>query len=253
MTLRQDFTGGCFLVVTNRPWQIDAFQRHAPALPGQWRLISEPADVTVDRIMEIAPDRIFFPHWSERIPAIVYERWECVLFHMTDLPYGRGGSPLQNLIQRGHSETVMTALRVVGALDAGPVYLKRPMSLTGTAREIFERSTVLIWEMIDEIVRTSPEPVPQVGEPTVFKRRRPEDSQLPQAGDITALFDHIRMLDADGYPLAYIDHGAYRLEFEGAEIDGDRLRARVTVSRHSSGSPSPVSVAKTAREPTPCR
>lgn len=250
--MRPDIAGGCYLVATDRPWQIDAFRRHATTLPGQWRLISTPADVTADRVAEIAPDKIFFPHWSERIPRTVYDRWECVLFHMTDLPYGRGGSPLQNLIQRGHGETVMTALRVVEALDAGPVYLKRPMSLTGTAREIFERSTVLIWEMIDEIVRTSPEPVPQVGEPTVFKRRRPEESRLPEAGDITGLFDHIRMLDAEGYPRAYLDHGAYRLEFDGAEIDGDRLRARVTVRRRPGDSPAPASAARTAREP-PCR
>jgi len=37
---------------------------------------------------------------------------------MTDVPYGRGGSPLQNLIVRGHTETKLTALRCVRDLDA---------------------------------------------------------------------------------------------------------------------------------------
>ena len=40
---------------------------------------------------------------------------------MTDLPYGRGGSPLQNLIVRGHKETKISAIKVVKELDAGPV------------------------------------------------------------------------------------------------------------------------------------
>ena len=44
---------------------------------------------------------------------------------MTDLPYGRGGSPLQNLIINGHKETMMSALRCVQELDAGPIYLKK--------------------------------------------------------------------------------------------------------------------------------
>ena len=28
----------------------------------------------------------------------IFENFNCIIFHMTDLPYGRGGSPLQNLI-----------------------------------------------------------------------------------------------------------------------------------------------------------
>ena len=43
---------------------------------------------------------------------------------MTDLPYGRGGSPLQNLIARGFLETKISAILVEKQLDAGPVYLK---------------------------------------------------------------------------------------------------------------------------------
>ena len=41
---------------------------------------------------------------------------------MTDVPYGRGGSPLQNLIVRGYSEIKLTVLQMVKAFDAGLVY-----------------------------------------------------------------------------------------------------------------------------------
>ena len=30
----------------------------------------------------------------------IHENYKCIIFHMTDLPFGRGGSPLQNLISR---------------------------------------------------------------------------------------------------------------------------------------------------------
>lgn len=43
---------------------------------------------------------------------------------MTNLPYGRGGSPVQNLILNGHKKTIISALNVTKDLDAGDVYLK---------------------------------------------------------------------------------------------------------------------------------
>ena len=57
---------------------------------------------------------------------------------MTDLPFGRGGSPLQNLITRGISKTKISALRCNEEIDAGPIYLKRPLSLHGSAEEIYQ-------------------------------------------------------------------------------------------------------------------
>jgi len=83
--------------------------------------------------------KVFIPHWSSIIPASIYNNVECVVFHMTDLPFGRGGSPLQNLISRGISETKVTALQVNAEIDAGDVYLKKELNLTGSAQIIFER------------------------------------------------------------------------------------------------------------------
>ena len=42
---------------------------------------------------------------------------------MTDLPYGRGGSPSKSII-RGLKTTKITAFKCVAEIDAGPVYLK---------------------------------------------------------------------------------------------------------------------------------
>ncbi|NEX17699.1 MAG: methionyl-tRNA formyltransferase [Halochromatium sp.] len=171
-----------------------------------FHLITRKEDLTPERLREIAPRTVFFPHWSYLIPATIHEGWECVIFHMTDLPYGRGGSPLQNLIQRGHRETMLTALRCVAELDAGPVYLKRPLCLEGSASEIFLRAASLIETMIETIIREDPEPQPQQGEPVIFQRRKPADSDLSQAPiqSLNDFFDFIRMLDAEGYPRAFL-------------------------------------------------
>lgn len=150
---------------------------------------------------------------------------------MTDLPYGRGGSPLQNLIMRGRSETVISALRCVEAFDAGPIYLKRPLSLQGTAEEIFMRADRVIEDMVAEIVETRPVPVEQQGDSVVFDRRKPEDGDLRDVQDLEILFDRIRMLDAEGYPPAFLDVGPFRLSFTRASRRAQCVIADVRVSR----------------------
>lgn len=162
-------------------------------------------DFTVERIGSISPVKIFIPHWSYIIPSAIFERYECIVFHMTDLPYGRGGSPLQNLIVRGLTATKLSALRVEVGLDTGPVYLKMDLSLSGTAEEIFVRVNKLVGKMIVEIIQNNLQPVPQEGDPVVFKRRKPEQSDMSGLEKLEEIFDYIRMLDADGYPHAYIE------------------------------------------------
>lgn len=140
---------------------------------------------------------------------------------MTDLPYGRGGSPLQNLIVRGLTATKLSALRVEAGLDTGPVYLKMDLSLSGTAEEIFVRANKLVGKMIVEIIQNNLQPVPQEGDPVVFKRRKPEQSDMSGLEKLEEIFDYIRMLDADGYPHAYIEKGEFRYEFTRASIKAD--------------------------------
>ncbi|UZZ08819.1 hypothetical protein NDO41_15565 [Ectopseudomonas mendocina] len=148
---------------------------------------------------------------------------------MTDVPYGRGGSPLQNLIAAGHRQTKLTALQMVEEMDAGPVYTKKDLDLTGTAQEIYVRAGALSAEVIRWMVSVEPEPVPQRGEPFTFRRRTPEQSRLPESGDLAHLYDFIRMLDADGYPHAFLDYGEFRLEFRKAQQGDMKLNVQVNI------------------------
>lgn len=219
-----------YIIATPKPWNLAEFERVRASLPGRWRVATSP-DALADALAEETPRYLFFPHWSHIVPKEIVDRHECVCFHMTDVPYGRGGSPLQNLIERGHSETMLTALRMTDVLDAGPVYAKRPLSLEGSAEEIFARAGALIFEMIAWMVANEPEPEPQHGEPTLFARRKPHQSRLPEAADARRLYDHIRMLDAPGYPKAFAEQGGWRLEFDRARLEGDSLEARVRFTR----------------------
>jgi methionyl-tRNA formyltransferase len=196
----------------------------------RFELISDPRLLTVERLTAIQPRFVFFPHWSNRIQASLYEQFECVIFHMTDLPLGRGGSPLQNLIARGVYETKISALRCVEGMDAGPVYLKRPLSLHGAAEEIFLRASSVIEDMIVRILHRHPRPRPQTGNPTIFKRRTPEEGNLAKTQTLLQAFDMIRMLDAEGYPSAFLEAGCFRIEFTRASRKTDHVMADVRIT-----------------------
>lgn len=217
------------IIVTSRIWHEDLPQRLAKAAGSDFLLINKKADLTFERLKAAQPRYVFFPHWSYIVPAEIYENFECVIFHMTDLPFGRGGSPLQNLIARGIYETKISALKCGKGLDAGPVYMKAPLSLYGSAEEIYIRASKVTENMIVSIIKDSPVPVPQTGTEVFFERRRPEDGNIAELTGLEQVFDYIRMLDADGYPRAFLETENFRFEFERALLKDSGVIADVKI------------------------
>ena len=114
-------------------------------------------------------------------------------------------------------------------IDGGPIYCSEDVSLKGTIEEIFARVREASERLITIIITDNPTPVPQSGTPINFRRRQPKDSELPFSGTLESLFDHIRMLDAPGYPSAFIEAKGYRLEFSKAIYD-KTLTAEVRIT-----------------------
>ena len=218
-----------YIVAGCRPWSRQAFDEIIRHSPGRWHYVAAKAELTSELVRRLNPRYIFFLHWSWIVPAEVLTECECVCFHMADVPYGRGGSPLQNLILRGHSATKLTALRMTGEIDAGPVYFKENLGLQGSAEEIYFRANRIAARMIEQLIAEQPQPVPQTGEPVIFKRRKPEESRIPPTESVNQLYDFIRMLDAEGYPRAFLEHAGFRYEFSQAALAGDQLSATVTL------------------------
>lgn len=208
-------------------------------------IVSVKEQLSINLLNEFKPDYIFFPHWSYIIPKEIFEKYVCIVFHMTDLPFGRGGSPLQNLIIRGIKQTKISALKVVQELDAGPIYLKNDLMLSGTAEEIYIRASEIIFkEMIPTIIQSNIKPVNQVGEVVEFKRRKVSESEITSDMSLEKIYDHIRMLDAEGYPHSYINFGDYKLiltrpSFKDGKIIADIVIEEGKHEQGTSGSGSP--------------
>ena len=213
-----------------KSWHRRVFGEVLSKLAGDWHYVGKQEELSLAYIRELRPRYIFFLHWSWKVPPEILAEVECVCFHMTDVPYGRGGSPLQNLIVRGHRETRLTALRMTSELDAGPVYLKRSLSLEGGAEEIYLRASALSAEMIQQIARDEMHALPQTGVAVNFKRRKPEESQIAKLDSLEQLHDFIRMLDAEGYPRAFLSHDGYRFEFSRSALYDGRIVADVHIT-----------------------
>ena len=225
-----DLETASYLVAGCKPWNREIYESSIRNFPGRWHFVGTKEQLATESVDALAPRCIFFLHWSWKVAPEIVDRYECIAFHMTDLPYGRGGSPLQNLIVRGLRETRLSAFRMSHEIDAGPVYLKTDLSLEGTAREIYERASDLSARMIGRIVREQPQPVPQAGEVVAFKRRTRKESEIP--ADLRSrerIYDFIRMLDCEGYPPAFIERNEFRFEFRNARLDDGRLEAEVTL------------------------
>lgn len=197
----------------------------------EWSYVSTPDALTAAALHEAQPRFVFFLHWSHRVPDDVVAEFECVNFHMTDLPEGRGGSPLQHLIASGATDTVLTAFRMTNEFDAGPIYLKHPLSLEGTAEAIYARSSRIALSMALEIARSEPTPHAQDGTATTTRRRKPADSDIRPLTNLDDVYDAIRMVDASGYPHAFLESGEFRYEFRRAARYGDSVEATVRITR----------------------
>jgi methionyl-tRNA formyltransferase len=218
-----------YVVVGSRSWSRRIFKEVISSFPGRWYFASKPEKLSADWLEGIKPKYIFFVHWNWKVPEEIINKYECVCFHMTDVPYGRGGSPLQNLIIRGLRRTKLTALRMTHEFDSGPVYFKKDLGLEGNAEEIYLRASYLAAQMIKHIIRTNPSPVPQKGRVVVFRRRQPKDSEIKKMANLQKLYNLIRMLDAEGYPRAFINYRGFRYEFSNAVLDNEKIKACVKI------------------------
>lgn len=218
-----------YIVATVKSWNIENFKKlKEKYLQYGFLMINQKEELTQSFLESYQPEYIFFPHWSWMIPREIYENFNCVVFHMTDLPFGRGGSPLQNLLVRGIYHTKVSAIKVCSGVDTGPVYFKEPVDISeGSADEIFRRVSKIVFErIIPRFLNEELIPYEQIGDVISFKRRKPAQSEIPDGLSQRQIYDYIRMLDGEGYPTAFKRCGAGRILFSDAEYKDGVVTAK---------------------------
>ena len=167
-------------------------------------------------------DIAYYLSYEAIVPLATLQRnHHNIVVHASDLPQGRGMSPITWQILEGKNTIPITLFEAVPKLDAGPIYLRHTLALAGheLLPDIQARLGQAIVDMCLEFAQTYPEVLrnakPQVGTPSYYRRRTPKDSELDPHKTIADQFNLLRIVDNDKYP-AYFHHRGrrYRLTIE---------------------------------------
>lgn len=146
-------------------------------------------------------------------PEVLARSRHNLVVHQSDLPRGRGWSPLAWQVIEGARRIPVCLFEAVPELDAGPVYLRDEIELEGheLVDELREKQARSAIDLCLRFLRASPPPEAreQEGEPTFYARRGPESCELDPHRTLAEQFDLLRICDNDRYP-AFFDHRGHR-------------------------------------------
>lgn len=130
----------------------------------------------------------------------------CYVIHESDLPKGRGWSPLAWQILDGSNRIVLSLIEMQALVDTGPIVLQRLAIFEGHELydEIHSKIALSKLALIDQFLKEGGMPKEQEGEPTYYPRRYPHQSELDVNLSIAEQFDLLRVCDPR-FP-AYFKH-----------------------------------------------
>jgi len=168
---------------------------------------------------------VFYLGCSRVVPESVLARHRRnLVVHASDLPRGRGWSPLTWSILAGENRIPVCLFEAVGEVDAGPVIYREWLECEG--HELIDELRTALGAMSVELCTRfldeaePPEGRPQSGEPTWLPRRRPEDSVIDPERSLAEQFDLLRVVDNDRYP-AFFDWRGHRYRLRIDKLDPD--------------------------------
>ena len=159
-------------------------------------------------------------------PGVLAHNRRNLVVHASDLPKGRGFSPMTWQVLEGRNEIPVCLLEAAEDVDTGPIVYRTTMRFEG--HELIEEMRAILGRMHVELCRrfldepSPPTGAPQQGEPTNHPRRRPADSRLDPARSIAEQFDLLRTVDHEAYPAFFDLHGRrYKLTIEKMDCGGE--------------------------------
>jgi methionyl-tRNA formyltransferase len=161
-------------------------------------------------------DLLFLISCNEVIDAAVRGRYHASLvIHASDLPKGRGWSPLVWQLLEGRNDIVVTLLEAVDKVDGGAIWHQEKLHFAGHElvdeinAALFGAELALMNFAVANVKTIQPRP--QEGKPSYYRRRTPEDSRLDPHRSLADQFNLLRVADAARYP-AFFDYLGQRYE-----------------------------------------
>ncbi len=175
-------------------------------------------------------DLLFLISCNELIGQAVRSKYKASLvIHASDVPRGRGWSPLIWQVLEGRNSIPVTLLEAADNVDSGNIWQQLTLELEGHELydEINEKLFKIELQLMDFAVNHAGavQPVPQRdGEPTFYRKRTPDDSRVDPDKTIAEQFDLLRTADPDRYPAFFCFRGhRYRITLKKESKDREPL------------------------------
>ena len=134
-----------------------------------------------------------------------------LVIHESDLPKGKGWSPLSWQVLEGKNKIPVVLFEAVEDLDAGPIYFKDFIELDGTELlpEIKKQQGEKTIGLVLKFLRNWPNihGKPQEGEATYYPKRTFKDDELDPGKSIIENFNKLRIVDNEKYPAWFVYNG----------------------------------------------
>ena len=160
-------------------------------------------------------ENLFLVSCTQFVDRGIRNRFKHVfVLHESDLPKGRGWSPLAWQILEGKNRIPVTLIEAADEIDAGKIIATATIELDGTelAPEIARKAAEAKIGLIKAALCYELHPRDQVGDATFYPRRRPEDSRLDPHKTIAEQFDLLRICEPR-FP-AFFDYRGCRYTVE---------------------------------------
>ena len=187
--------------------------------------IMEDEDVFL-KLKELNPDLVVVFHWSKIISKKIYNEFKCLCFHTGNLPEDRGGAPIQNQILNGKKHSRVNLIELTDPIDSGDVYCSKEISLQGSLNDIWITITETSIILIKKYLSTKPDPIPQKGKVTNYRRKTNNNLIID---NIESIHNQIRMLDGDGYPRTYLEKDGFIFEFSNSQFKNNEIISTVKI------------------------
>ena len=146
-----------------------------------------------------------------------------ILFHSSDLPRGRGWSPIYHALVDGDSHFTVSGILAAAEVDSGNIVVKARLPILPhyTASDLrrfdCEISVLLISQILRRFAGRVITGVPQQGSATYRPRRTPADSRFDLSKPFSQLIGHLRACEPE-HPAFFDLNGArYLVRIESLE------------------------------------
>jgi len=136
-----------------------------------------------------------------------------LVVHESDLPKGKGWSPLTWQILEGYSIVPITLFEATERVDNGPIYFQEQMEFEGheLVDELRQKQGDATVALCLKFVEHYPNitGIEQTGSETFYPKRTPQNSEVDINKPLIELFDQLRVADNERYPV-FFNHLGYK-------------------------------------------